>query len=254
MPSSLRSRLVRIAAQLPKGDDTRREILAALQRARAVVTAAGPKLPPAIDGIVRDAVEDAIQEVGDAYESYNNQIIEPGGRGYYFGSGSDGGYGGEASTYLHYLSSTGGWPSNSKLSGLQDAEEKAYNYGKSEWIRANKAFMEANGLTDDQISYSDLEELGFSSEAESLDEYERGAMEEEYIGLRLGAFFYGRENSLEGRKGELNMYVFAVVDCDGHFLPSRPITTFETTFAFKDARDLKGKLDKAVQDAANSLM
>jgi len=103
------------------------------------------------------------------------------------------------------------------------------------------------------LNYHELYELDFGSEAEELSEYESEAMAEEDITLRLGAFYYGPDNTLEGRPGAQNMYVFALAEFDGHFLPSRSITTFETTFAFKNPRDLKGKLTKALNAAAASL-
>jgi len=216
--------------------------------------ARGPQLPFDMYRIVSSAVEDAVEDVESSYEAYTTNTLEPGGRGFRFGSGSDGGVGGEAITTLGHMSGSGGWPNNSKLNGpLLKAESDAYDYAKDEWMRANKAFLAENGIPQDKVNYHDLHELGFSSEAEDLSEYEMEAQNDETITFRLGAFYYGPDNSREGRKGEENMYVFALVDFDGHFLPGRLITTFETTFAFKDLRDLKVKLIKALKAAVKSL-
>jgi len=217
--------------------------------------ASGPKLPPEIDRIVHDAVEEAIEEIGSSFEAYNNQVFQPEGRGFMFGSGTDGGYGGEAYVPMSYMIGTGNTPANPKIDkAIRDADDKAYEYAKKEWMRANKDFMETNGLSPDDIGYNELEERGFTSEAEDFDEYYRGAQEEEDVTFRLGAFYYDPENDRhEARLGEKNMYVFAVVDFDGHFLPSRMMTVFETSFAFKNPRDLKSKLEKALGQAVAAI-
>jgi hypothetical protein len=256
MPT-LRTAALEIADGLPKGDPIRRKILAALKatqrRVSFIQVAGAPKLPKEIDRIVRDAVEEAGEEVSDEYESYTSNIIEPGGRGFRFGSGSDGGYGAESYTNLSYISGGGFWPSNNKLEkALRDAEERSYDYAIDEWKRANAEFIAENGLTDDQINYNDLYELDFGDEAESLSEYERDAQGGEDVGFRLGAFYYGPDNRLEGRQGEHNMYVFALADFDGHFLPGGSMDLFETTFAFDGPRDLERKLDKALKAAVEA--
>jgi len=219
------------------------------------VVASGPKLPPEIDRIVHDAVEEAIEEIGSGYESYHNRVFQPAGRGFMFGSGTDGGYGGEAYVPLSYMIGTGYLPSNSKLeSMLRAADDKAFEFAKKEWMKANKDFIAQNNLTSDQINYHDLQELGFDSEAEDLDEYYRGAQEDEDVTFRIGAFYYGPDNAgHEAVRGEENMYVFGVVDFDGHFLPSSMFETYETSFAFKNPKDLKRKLIKALNQVVSSL-
>jgi hypothetical protein len=217
--------------------------------------AAGPTLPREIDRIVKDAVADAIEEVEDSYEAYHTKIIEPGGRGFRFGSGSDGGYGGETYTTMDVMSGSGRWPNNRKLSQpLFKGEEKLFQDAQKSWMENNRDFMEANDLKPNQVNYNDLNELGFEDEAEEFDEIVRNWMSEgEDITFRLGAFYYGPDNRKEGRPGEQNMYVFALMDCEGHYLPQQPIDTFEMTFAFDDPRDLKRKLEAALKKAVDSL-
>lgn len=232
---------------MPSKPSARR--LAARYLRTAKVTA-----PEPFDTIIYDEVEDALDDLSQSYEAYTEKMIDVGGRGFRFGSGSDGGYGGEAYTMLSYISGSGGWPKDSALSKmLQDAEYKAYAYARDQWIDQNLGWLEENGIPHGEVNYNELYDRGHGYEAEELSEMENEVMGSEDITLRIGAFYYGPDNRREGSMGEHNMYVFSLLEYDGHFAPSKSYTVFETTFAFEGPRDLQSKLKRALAQAVSAL-
>ncbi|MDB4278074.1 hypothetical protein N9917_00430 [Deltaproteobacteria bacterium] len=219
-----------------------------------IKSARGTDLPPEIDRTVKDAVEDAIDDVESNVEGHNSKLIEVGGRGFKFGSGSDGGYGGETWTPLSHISGSGNWGGDDKVTAyLQAAEERAHTDGTKWWADKNKAFIEENNIPMDQLNYSDIYELD-SAQAEDLDEFLRDSLEEEYVTYRLGAFYYGVDNAKEGRKGEHNMYVFGLISTEGRYLGNNSFTVYEKSFAFKDDRDMESKLQTALAQATSKLV
>jgi hypothetical protein len=220
-----------------------------------IKSAGGPKLPPEIDQDVKDAVEDAIDDVDSSVEGNQPKVIEVGGRGFRFGSGSDGGYGGETYTLLSHISGSGHWGGDSQVeSHLRASEERAHADGTKWWAEKNKAFITENDLSSDQLNYGELYDLDFEEQAEELDEALRESMEEEYVTYRLGAFYYGVDNTKEGKRGEHNMYVFGLISTEGSYLGNKSFTVYENSFAFKDNRDMESKLQTALAQATSKLV
>lgn len=243
--STLRSNIIRLASEHP---EFRKDLLPLL----GGKTATGAKLPPELDALIKPMVQDAIDEVELDYEGYNTKLVEPQGHGYMFGSGTDGGYGGETLTNLSSMSGAGRWPRNPVLSvPMQKAENDAHEAAVSDWIDSNADFMATNGLSKEQVSYSDLYDLGFGSEAESLSEAEQEYYNDEDIAFRIAVFYFapGGYNNKEQR-----IEVTAVADCEGRYLPSdKLLSTFDETIPFKNVRDLKPKLAQALKKAVQSL-
>lgn len=241
----LRKKLIRLAHANP---ELRPHLLPLLQKV------ALQKLPPKYLPIFTELVQDAIDEVKKDYEGFNTHLMEPGGPGSMFGGGTDGGLGAETYTTLSSMSGSGRWPRNPKLAVLQKAESRIYAAAAEWWRKENADFLEENGLSDLEVSYNDLDELGFQLEAESLSEAEQSFFEEEDITFRIGAFYHMPRTPRPGQTGDDGkVEVFALVDCDGRYLPNSAIHTFETSFTFTGEKDLRQQLAVALKAAAASL-
>jgi len=241
----LRGELVKLAHEKP---ELRRHLVPLLRKFAARQALDDPEM----DKIVRRAVEDAADDLCSRWESDATLLpVVKGQRNSKFGSGSDGGWGAECWVPLEYTISTGYGFSNSKAESMRSGADDKIHDETAKWFAKRHPEL---GLAPNDISYHDLEEIDYSL-AEEFDEAMRELYVDEGFGVRIGAFFYDPDSTSPWvkKRGMNNMYVFSAIDPDGRYLPNQMVTPFETTFVFKDLRDLKGKLDKALKAAVKAV-
>jgi hypothetical protein len=236
--SELRKALVKLAHRNPDG--IQKHLLPLLKQAGTELETFYPEFDRIIESEVEDAGDDCDWE-------RDVQILTVSGmRGYKFGSGSDGGYAAQTMTDVSYMESTGYWGSGAVEKAAEAANEKCWQEALDEY----KGRFEEEGLGADP-AWDDI--YNVSPElAEEFEEYLREWQQEEEFIFRVGAFFYGPDNSSPWHPNPngFGMHVFATVDFYGRFLGQKTISLYEEDFGFKDAKDLNSKLKTALGKAA----
>jgi hypothetical protein len=204
---------------------------------------------PDWNSIVKKAVGDAVEDLESLYEGEATHLeVRQGAHNSKFGSGSDGGHGGEVHTSMFYLYGTGKSVPSKVKNLVKAGINAAYKSAQEEFALQNRETLKELGIKPQDIGYSTLEDSGSGKLAEDFSEYEVAAMEDENLVFRIGAFYYSPASSSPWvkQRGVPNMYVFGVVELNGYYLGNKTVDVYETTFTFKGAGDLKTKLDAAL--------
>lgn len=200
---------------------------------------------------IKSAVENAFETISTKYELYavDTRELECRSRDGFI-THNDGGWEAIGFTDLSMLSSTG------RLYGLpekaRDSLEKLYNQAmdeaKKEFIKKHKADLE--GIEEDKINYHDLCEMGQSTLAEELSEYESeySSGEENGVMFELRAMF-GR--GIEER----TLYVSVTVNWEAPYFRDKSDFMFckELKVISNDPDDLMSKLAAIVKTLAEMI-
>jgi len=165
-----------------------------------------------------EVITEVARNIADNYEQ-----PEPGGvyqrpedaRNYRFGAGTDGAIGCDVLIPLSYLDSTGAGFNNEDLDSEVDSQKEAwYNYAVNAFVRDYPQIP--NMLGGRGVTPSNLEEHGRSDLAETLWEYHEAALEDEFVTVRVCAFFYSPDSRNPGRNtptghAELQLRVYAFI-------------------------------------------
>ena len=177
--------------------------------------------------LLKSAVEGAMRELAEIYESYNTKVEAPQGKGYTFGSGVTAGFGGQTITNMEAISTYKSSFGNATVQAI---------------IQKAKADI-----------YRDLGPLDYDSEkaVEILDK----TLADQSLFLRLGAFYFAPD-TFEG-KGKHTIEVFAIVDFDGTYVLNKSVTTYTEKFTFDISRNpvntVSKILDTHLENAINSI-
>jgi hypothetical protein len=135
-------------------------------------------------------------------------------------------------------------PTNTLQKKMEEFEEQAYQHSIEEFKKKYPEIVEAVG--EDKINYHDLQEEGYSSEAEDLDEIKREYMSDETIMFELGFYFYLPKNS-KAVDGKLTCYVFGVVNLEAPYHRHGNLEDYaEESFTFSNEEGFKKKLAKSL--------
>lgn len=203
-----------------------------------------------------DLVKDSVEDVASDYEVNNSDLkvmtSKDIGRGFKFGSGTNGGCMVRVMVPLSYMDSTGRKPESSEVQAIiEKGTNNAYAFTAKEWAEQNKEVMEENGLSVDDVSYHALDDLGLTSEAEEFDEFFRESMVDEYIDLKVGIFYFdvGNSNSPDSKKSYFE--VFSNIEFDGSFLGGKSVEVYSKFFPV--TKNWKKDVEKHLKEAASKI-
>lgn len=202
--------------------------------------------------LVKESVDDVVSDYEVLSDGIKVMLSKDMGRGFRFGSGTNGGCMVRVMVPLSYMESTGRKPGSSEVKAIIDkGSDSAYAFAAKEWAEQNKEIMEENGLTVDDVSYSALEDLGLTSEAEEFDEFFRESMNDEYVDLKVGIFYFDVGNSNSPDKTKSYFEVFSNIEVDGRFLGDKSVEVYSKFFPA--TRSWKKDVEKHLKEAASKI-
>lgn len=175
----------------------------------------------------RETVQDQQEELESDWEDYNREIFHVTAPNSKFGAGTDGGFGVQVMIPLSYLDSTGSRFASEELTAVvQEALDRIHNATNKYWNEANP---------DKQVTAETVYDFLMSEDEYAADWYEleQQLMEDEYVIIRMGLFYYGPESTSPWQKpGIHEAYGFVVAEFDGHFLPNKTLHSGEFSMPF----------------------
>ena len=206
-----------------------------------------------ISEIIKDQVTDAFDNLRVHYElnvdkvEENEYKVYPG-----FVPFTDGGWTASGRSDVSYFSSTGKNMPTPDLKKVLEVQIKgAYKDAKDQFNEEHPELLEELG--EDKINYSDLEEAGYSSEAEELSELENDYMggDESEILFELQVKYYNPENGHNDFEGKHSCVVSTSVDFEAPYFSGQSAWSDyqEESFSFDSEEELKEKLHKHLENA-----
>jgi len=201
---------------------------------------------PAANRLFEESAEEVLDEMLSSWEAGPSDIIPVVVPNSKFGSGSDGGYGGEVYIPLDYLISTGYRIGDTAVDKVvSHAIDHAYNLAMDSWFEeyGKHVGLEREGLTWDAIDGVDG--------SDQFNDIQQEHLMDEGVTLRFGLFYYGPDNATHGmERGAHKVYAFLAAIFDGAYmtqarrqegLDNELFTLFETTSSFnpEEAEDLR---------------
>jgi len=197
-----------------------------------------------INKIIEDSIKNAITKVEDTYELFSVETdkVEDKSRDGFMAF-TEGGYEGKGFQTLSYLNGSGNLPISAKA-GKEIQAQLEYNreLAIDQFKEKNEKKLKDLKITDKQLNYSDLYDLGQGALAEELDGIENDYNSEGTIMFQIGAYFY--EPKGEEKNG--TVYVFGVVNWESPYHRSgrsREDVVYKEDLEFSSPEDLKKKLE-----------
>ncbi len=199
-----------------------------------------------VQPITEELVVEAFEEIESEWELFsvsNSEVERDHISG--FAPWTDGGWTATGYSSVSYLESTGKTLPSKKLTKLL---EKSVNHAYELAREAVKAdHPEISGLSDDDINYNHLYELGHGDVAEELSEKESDYMADTIM-FEVGAYYYSPSNDRNDFEGEHSMYVYGVINMESpyHRRQNQFEDHVETKFTFKTKEELEEKLKSSL--------
>lgn len=137
-------------------------------------------------------------------------------------------------------------PTNTLQAELERRDDDAYKYAEDKFKEEYPEIAEELG--DDKINYNDLNEEGYSSEAEELDEFRRQYLQDDSIMMDIRYYLYYPNNS-RSKDGKPTCAVIASVNMEAPYHREGNMEDFvEKEFTFHNIDGFKNKLKSALED------
>ena len=196
--------------------------------------------------ILESKIEDA---VADLYSTYENSEQAEGKEVEYksrdgFIPFTNGGYSSRWFEYSNMLEGSGiSLPTKSLEDKIEEFRENSREYALERFEEEYPEIVEELGGIDN-VNYNSLDEAGYSSEADELDEFERD--DDDSIMMEVEAYYYNPNND-RGEDGKHTIQLSGVVNLEAPYHRSGNLEDYiEERFTFNSYKELEDKLDKGL--------
>jgi hypothetical protein len=205
----------------------------------------------AILDVLKDKLDDAVQEVPNHFENAYNaegQEVEHESRDGFIPF-TNGGYEVRWFDYLSYF-----WSSGYSLPtfALDKEKDRQIDY---QMEMAKERFMNeypeiVEELGEDNIDYNSLDEAGYSDEAEELSMYE-SEFEDDTIMCEIGAYYYAPNND-RGIDGKHTLRLFGLVNLESPYHRSGNLEDrYDIDITFDSIEELEEKVEQGLNEITN---
>jgi hypothetical protein len=205
----------------------------------------------AILDVLKDKLDDAVQEVPNHFENAYNaegQEVEHESRDGFIPF-TNGGYEVRWFDYLSYF-----WSSGYSLPtfALDKEKDRQIDY---QMEMAKERFMNeypeiVEELGEDNIDYNSLDEAGYSDEAEELSMYE-SEFEDDTIMCEIGAYYYAPNND-RGIDGKHTLRLFGLVNLESPYHRSGNLEDrYDIDITFDSIEELEEKVEEGLNEITN---
>lgn len=197
--------------------------------------------------ILTDKIDDAVEDIESTYEQATNtkgEEVEYKSRDGFIPF-TNGGYSSRWFEYISMLEGLGmNLPTASLDEKIEEFKERNREYGFERFEEEYPEIVEELGGIEN-VNYSELEDAGYSSEADDLDMFMQD--DEDSIMMEVEAFYYNPNND-RGENGKHTIQLSGVVNLQlAPYHRSGNLEDYiEQRFTFDSYKELEDKLDKGL--------
>ena len=196
--------------------------------------------------ILTDKIDDAVEDIESTYEQATNpkgEEVESKSRDGFIPF-TNGGYSSKWFEYSNMLEGSGmNLPTNSLDETIEEFRERNREIGFERFEEEYPEIVEELGGIEN-VNYSELEDAGYGSEAEELDEFMRD--DDDSVMMEVEAFYYTPNND-RGENGKHTIQLSGVVNLEAPYHRSGNLEDYiEERFTFDTLKELEDKLDKGL--------
>jgi len=196
--------------------------------------------------ILTDKIDDSVEDISSTYEQAENskgEEVESKSRDGFIPF-TNGGYSSRWFEYSNMLEGSGmNLPTNSLDETIEEFRERNREIGFERFEEEYPEIVEELGGIEN-VNYSELEDAGYGSEAEELDEFMRD--DDDSVMMEVEAFYYTPNND-RGENGKHTIQLSGVVNLEAPYHRSGNLEDYiEERFTFDTLKELEDKLDKGL--------
>ena len=196
--------------------------------------------------ILKDKIDDSVEDIESTYEQATNtkgEEVESKSRDGFIPF-TNGGYSSRWFEYSNMLEGSGmNLPTNSLDEKIEEFRERNREYGFERFEEEYPEIVEELGGIEN-VNYSELEDAGYSSEADDLDMFMQD--DDDSIMMEVEAFYYTPNND-RGENGKHTIQLSGVVNLEAPYHRSGNLEDYiQERFTFDSYKELEDKLDKGL--------
>ena len=196
--------------------------------------------------ILKDKIDDSVEDISSTYEQAENskgEEVESKSRDGFIPF-TNGGYSSRWFEYSNILEGSGmNLPTESLDDKIEEFRERNREYGFERFEEEYPEIVEELGGIEN-VNYSELDDAGYGSEAEELDEFMRD--DDDTVMMEVEAFYYTPNND-RGENGKHTIQLSGVVNLEAPYHRSGNLEDYiEERFTFDTLKELEDKLDKGL--------